>query len=162
VQAEAAASLLPGRPAQARQSVEIIGDTARQALAELRRLLGVLRGPAEEIETEPSPSLSELGTVLDQVRTAGLPVEVRTGGPPAAGAPGVALPAYRIVREARTNTLKHAPASRAVVPLASEPDFIPVPGANSGPAALATVPVAATPSLAAEPAPSPALPPNRV
>jgi signal transduction histidine kinase len=181
VQAEAAASLLPGRPAQARQSVEIIGDTARQALAELRRLLGVLRGPAEEIETEPSPSLSELGAVLDQVRAAGLPVEFRTGGQPAALAPGVELTAYRIVQEALTNTLKHAPASQAVVMLGYEPDFITVTVANSGPAAaLATVPAAAAPSLvspparpaagpwpaapgpslAAEPAPSLALPPD--
>jgi signal transduction histidine kinase len=153
VQAEAAASLLPGRPAQARQSVEIIGDTARQALAELRRLLGVLRGPAEEIETEPSPSLSELGAVLDQVRAAGLPVEFRTGGQPAALAPGVELTAYRIVQEALTNTLKHAPASQAVVTLAYEPDFITVTVANSGPAAaLATVPAAAAPSLIPPPA----------
>ena len=172
VQAEAAASLLPGRPAQARQSVEIIGDTARQALAELRRLLGVLRGPAEEIETEPSPSLSELGAVLDQVRAAGLPVEFRTGGQPAALAPGVELTAYRIVQEALTNTLKHAPASQAVVTLAYEPDFITVTVANSGPAApaLAALPAAgpdrvpaqaAAPSPAAEPVPSLAPPPDQ-
>jgi signal transduction histidine kinase len=147
VQAEAAASLLPGRPAQARQSVEIIGDTARQALAELRRLLGVLRGPAEEIETEPSPSLSELGAVLGQVRAAGLPVEFRTGGQPAALAPGVELTAYRIVQEALTNTLKHAPASQAVVTLAYEPDFVTVTVANSAPP---------TATLAAVPAPGPA------
>ncbi len=136
VQAEAAASLLPGRPAQARQSVDIIGDTARQALTELRRLLGVLRGPAGEIETEPSPSLSELGTVLDQVRAAGLPVEFRTGGQPGSLAPGVELTAYRIVQEALTNALKHAPASQAVVTLAYEPGFVTVTVANSdsGPA----------------------------
>jgi len=53
VQAEAAASLLPGRPAEARRSVEVIGDTARQALTELRRLLGVLRKPSEPLETAP-------------------------------------------------------------------------------------------------------------
>ena len=157
VQAEAAASLLPDRPAQARQSVEIIGDTARQALAELRRLLGVLRGPAEEIETEPSPSLSELGAVLDQVRAAGLPVEFRTGGQPAALAPGVELTAYRIVQEALTNTLKHAPASQAVVTLAYEPDFVTVTVANSAPpGALAAVPAAAAAqSLAGAPPPAP-------
>src|SRR6185437_9661737 len=93
--------------------------------------------PAEEIETEPSPSLSELGAVLDQVRAAGLPVEFRTGGQPAALAPGVELTAYRIVQEALTNTLKDAPASQAVVTLAYEPDFITVTVANSGPATLA-------------------------
>ena len=67
VQAEAATSLLPGRPADARRSVEIIGDTARQALTELRRLLGVLRRPSERLETAPSASLGELEDVLDQV-----------------------------------------------------------------------------------------------
>ncbi len=57
VQAEAAASLLPGQPAQAERSVNIIGDTARLALTELRRLLGVLRGPSERRQTAPSASL---------------------------------------------------------------------------------------------------------
>ena len=57
VQAEAAASLLPGRPDQARSAVDIIGDTARQALTELRRLLGVLRGPAERLR-RPRPRRS--------------------------------------------------------------------------------------------------------
>lgn len=57
VQAEAAASLLPGRPEQARKAVDIIGDTARQALTELRRLLGVLRGPSERPQTA-SPNAS--------------------------------------------------------------------------------------------------------
>ncbi|MEP7024871.1 MAG: histidine kinase, partial [Actinomycetota bacterium] len=102
VQAEAAASLLPGRPDQARQSVEIIGDTARQALTELRRLLGVLHGPGVELQTEPSPSLGELDSVLDQVRGAGLPVDFRVEGTPCALAPGVGLTAYRIVQEALT------------------------------------------------------------
>ncbi|HEY2264648.1 MAG TPA: response regulator, partial [Streptosporangiaceae bacterium] len=59
VQAEAASSLLPGRPDQARRSVEVIGDTARQALTELRRLLGVLRRPSARLETAPSASLGE-------------------------------------------------------------------------------------------------------
>jgi signal transduction histidine kinase len=71
VQAEAANSLLPGHPAGAGRSVEIIGQTARLALTELRRLLGVLRGPAERPETTPSASLAELDMVLDQVRSAG-------------------------------------------------------------------------------------------
>ena len=70
VQAEAAASLLPGRPDRARSAVDIIGDTARQALTELRRLLGVLRGPSERAETAPAASLGELGEVLEQVREA--------------------------------------------------------------------------------------------
>jgi signal transduction histidine kinase len=131
VQAEAAASLLPGRPDQAKQSVEIIGDTARQALTELRRLLGVLRGPGEELQTAPSPSLGELGAVLELVRGTGLPVDFRVEGTPCVLSPGVDLTAYRIVQEALTNTMRHAPAAHAAVTLSYEPGYVTVSVANS-------------------------------
>jgi len=133
VQAEAATSLLPDKPAQARRSVEIIGDTARLALTELRRLLGVLRGPSERLETAPSVSLGEIGGVLDQVRGTGLPVDFEIVGTPGPLAPGVDLTAYRIVQEALTNTVRHARADRAVVRLCYEPGYITVSVADSGP-----------------------------
>jgi signal transduction histidine kinase len=133
VQAEAATSLLPDKPAQARRSVEIIGDTARLALTELRRLLGVLRGPSERLETAPSASLGELGGVLDQVREAGLAVDLEVVGTPGPLAPGVDLTAYRIVQEALTNTIRHAHAARAAVTLSYEPGYITVSVADSGP-----------------------------
>ncbi|HEY7016708.1 MAG TPA: sensor histidine kinase [Streptosporangiaceae bacterium] len=132
VQAEAASSLLPGRPAEARRSVDIIGDTARQALTELRRLLGVLRGPSEQLETAPSMSLAGLGEVLDQVRGAGLPVDFQVVGTPSTLSPGVDLTAYRIVQEALTNTIRHAQAARAEVTLIYEPGFITVSVTDSG------------------------------
>jgi signal transduction histidine kinase len=133
VQAEAATSLLPDKPAQARRSVEIIGDTARLALAELRRLLGVLRGPSERLETAPSASLGELGGVLDQVRGAGLAVDFEVVGTPGPLAPGVDLTAYRIVQEALTNTIRHAHADRAAVTLSYEPGYVTVRVADTGP-----------------------------
>jgi signal transduction histidine kinase len=133
VQAEAAASLLPGRPEQARRSVDVIADTARQALAELRRLLGVLRGPAERPETAPSASLTELDALLDQVRGAGLPVELTVKGRSSPLPPGVDLTVYRIVQEALTNTVRHAAAARACVTLAYEPGYVTVSVADSGP-----------------------------
>jgi signal transduction histidine kinase len=133
VQAEAATSLLPGKPDQARRSVEIIGDTARLALTELRRLLGVLRGPSEQLETAPSASLGELAGVLDQVRGAGLAVDFEVVGTPCPLAPGVDLTAYRIVQEALTNTIRHAHAASAMVTLSYEPGFITVSVADSGP-----------------------------
>ena len=132
VQAEAAASLLPGRPDQARSAVDIIGDTARQALTELRRLLGVLRGPAERLETAPSASLGDLGEVLDQVRGAGLPVDFEVVGTPGPLSPGVDLTAYRIVQEALTNTIRHARATQAAVTLRYEPGYITVSVTDSG------------------------------
>jgi signal transduction histidine kinase len=126
VQAEAATSLLPGRPAEAAQSVEVIAATARQALTELRRLLGVLRGPADQLETAPSVSLADLGTVLDQVRGSGLAVDLTVEGTPGPLAPSVDLTAYRIVQEALTNTVRHANAARAAVTLCYEPGFVTV------------------------------------
>jgi signal transduction histidine kinase len=132
VQAEAAASLLPGRPEQARSAVDVIGDTARQALTELRRLLGVLRGPSERLQTAPTASLGELGEVLDQVRGTGLPVDFEVVGTPGPLSPGVDLTAYRIVQEALTNTIRHARATQATVMLRYEPGYITVSVTDSG------------------------------
>jgi len=135
VQAEAAASLLPAQPERARQSVDVIGDTARQALAELRRLLGVLRGPAERPPpaTSPTASLTDLPGVLAKVREAGLPVEFEITGTPAMLAPGIELTAFRIVQEALTNTLRHADAAQAHVTVAYEPGYVTLSVADSGP-----------------------------
>jgi signal transduction histidine kinase len=126
VQAEAASSLLPAHPDDAARSVEVIADTARQALTELRRLLGVLRGPADHLETAPSMSLADLGPVLDQVRRTGLAVELTVRGTPCPLTPGVDLTAYRIIQEALTNTLRHANAAHAAVGLCYEPGFVTV------------------------------------
>jgi len=133
VQAEAATSLLPDRPIEATRSVEIIASTARQALTELRRLLGVLRGPSDHLETSPSVSLTELDAVLAQVRGAGLAVELTVLGTPGPLAPGIDLTAYRIVQEALTNTIRHTHASQAAVTLSYEPGYVTVSVTDSGP-----------------------------
>jgi signal transduction histidine kinase len=136
VQSEAAASLLPGRPAEASKSVQIIGDTAREALTELRRLLGVLRGPPGPEDrqpiTAPSPSIGELDEVLVQVRQAGIAVDLRVEGNPSKLAPGVDLTAYRIVQEALTNTVRHSGASTAVVTVSYEPGYVTVSVTDTG------------------------------
>jgi signal transduction histidine kinase len=138
VQSEAAASMLPGRPEEASKSVEIIGRTAREALTELRRLLGVLRGPANvdgRATTEPNPSISQLDSVLGQVRQAGLAVDLRVEGSPSKLPPGVDLAAFRIVQEALTNTVKHSGAGEAEVTVRYEPGFVTVSvkdGGNGG------------------------------
>ncbi len=140
VQSEAAAALLPGRPAEAGQAVAIIGQTAREALAELRRLLGVLRGPADvngRAATAPAPSISELDEVLEQVRQAGIAVDLRIEGRPGKLPPGVDLTAYRIVQEALTNTVKHSGAGEAVVTVSYEPGYVTVSVTDTGNAAVA-------------------------
>jgi len=134
VQSEAAASLLPDRPEAAGKSVEIIGQTAREALTELRRLLGVLRGPSDrrQAATSPSPSISELDEVLLQVRQAGIAVDLRVEGSPNKLAPGVDLTAYRIVQEALTNTVRHSGASQAAVIVSYEPGYVTVSVTDAG------------------------------
>ena len=93
-----------------------IEDTGRQALTELRRLLGLLRREDDELALGPPPSLRHLDALTATVRAAGLPVDVRVDGQPIDLPPGVDLSAYRIIQEALTNALKHAgPAHASVV-----------------------------------------------
>jgi signal transduction histidine kinase len=141
VQSDAVATLLPGQPVQAVKHVEIIGQTAREAMGELRRLLGVLRTPAADRrtpDTAPLPSVSQLGMVLDQVREAGISVELRVEGSTARLAPAVDLAAYRIVQEALTNTVRHSGADKAAVTLRYEPGYVTVSVTDTGHGAAAT------------------------
>ncbi|URM90274.1 sensor histidine kinase [Streptomyces sp. MRC013] len=109
VQADGAAYVLDAAPDQARQALETISSTGRQALAEMRRLLGILRTgePEEAGQYVPQPDVQQIGDLVEQVRTAGLPVDFRVEGTPRRLPTGVELTAYRIVQEALTNTRKH-------------------------------------------------------
>ena len=92
-----------------------IETTGREALTEMRRLLGILRRDGEGAPLEPPASLRGLETLAEQMREAGLPVEVHVDGERRPLPPGVDLSAYRIVQEALTNALKHAGPARAAV-----------------------------------------------
>ncbi|MEU2113716.1 sensor histidine kinase [Streptomyces sp. NPDC019507] len=109
VQADGAAYVLDAAPDQARQALETISSTGRQALAEMRRLLGVLRtGDAPESgEYVPQPDVEQIKELVEQVRGSGLTVDFRIEGTPRPLPSGVELTAYRIVQEALTNTRKH-------------------------------------------------------
>jgi signal transduction histidine kinase len=116
LQARGARHALDSEPAEAGEAIDAIERTATQALAEMRRLLGMLRASDHEAALAPQPSLTQLERLAASVRDAGLPVQVRVEGVPRELAPGVDLSAYRIVQEALTNALKHAgPASAEVV-----------------------------------------------
>ena len=116
LQARGGRKVLEADPEEARQAFDAIDRTASAALAEMRRLLGLLRESDEGLALAPPPTLSRLDELVAQVREAGLPVEVAIEGERAALPPGVDLSAYRIVQEALTNALKHAgPATARVV-----------------------------------------------
>ncbi|NWF27018.1 sensor histidine kinase [Streptomyces sp. PKU-EA00015] len=109
VQADGAAYVLDAAPDQAKQALETISSTGRQALAEMRRLLGVLRtGDAPESgEYVPQPDVEQIQELVEHVRAAGLTVDFKIEGTPRPLPSGVELTAYRIVQEALTNTRKH-------------------------------------------------------
>ncbi|MEW1827855.1 histidine kinase [Streptomyces sp. NPDC088196] len=118
--ADGAAVLTTRDPARTEQALHLIGDTGRQAMDELRRVLGVLRDSPEREDTSrsPQPGVADLDTLLDRVRAAGLPVAYGTVGPVDALGRGVQLTVFRVVQEALTNTLKHVgPGSTAEVTL---------------------------------------------
>jgi signal transduction histidine kinase len=118
VQASAGEELFDRDPARARESLSSVAATGRAALAELRRLLGVIRAE-EENEVGPAyapqPGIAYLDELIRQVQETGLAVELSVLGEPRELPEGVGLCAYRIVQEALTNTLKHAHASHAEV-----------------------------------------------
>lgn len=107
VQADGAAYVLDNSPQQAKEALSTIASTGRQALVEMRRLLGVLRTTDTTEEYVPQPGVAELPELLDQVRTAGLPVDFDSAGDPQELPRGVELTVYRIVQEALTNVRKH-------------------------------------------------------
>ncbi|MFI6288689.1 sensor histidine kinase [Streptomyces sp. NPDC051018] len=109
VQADGAAYVLDAAPDQAKQALETISTTGRQALAEMRRLLGVLRtgDTPESGEYVPQPDVQQIEDLVEQVRKAGLTVDFKIEGTPRPLPSGVELTAYRIVQEALTNTRKH-------------------------------------------------------
>ncbi|MEU8890273.1 sensor histidine kinase [Streptomyces sp. NPDC048442] len=109
VQADGAAYVMDASPEQAKQALETISMTGRQALAEMRRLLGVLRTGEQQVSGEyvPQPDVQQIEDLVEQVRTAGLTVDFKIEGTARPLPSGVELTAYRIVQEALTNTRKH-------------------------------------------------------
>jgi signal transduction histidine kinase len=135
VQAGAARLVLDADPdpARAREAVAAIEATANRAMAEMRRALGILRDTEQAgAALAPLPGLDRLPALLDQVRTAGLPVDLRVEGTPRPLATSVDLSLYRIVQEALTNALKHARATRAEVVVCYGPHDITVEVTDDG------------------------------
>ena len=117
VQAAAAQQVLPHSPERATDALVAIQDIGRQAVVELRRMLGILRAQGESPSLAPEPGVAALEDLVAQVREVGLPVELTVEGEAKPLSSGVDRSAYRIVQEALTNTLKHAGPATAEVTL---------------------------------------------
>ena len=124
--------MLDAEPAEARGAFDTIERTGQEALGEMRRLLGLLRESEDEPALAPQPTLARLEELVQQVRDAGLPVELAIEGEPTELPPGVDLSAYRIVQEALTNALKHAGPANARVTVRYADDNLELEIADDG------------------------------
>jgi signal transduction histidine kinase len=133
VQADAAEAALEHDPARAGAPLRTIRGSAHDALAEMRRMLGVLRAGDEGSEHSPQPGLAQLPELVEHAQAAGLPVALEVDGEPRPLAPSLDLTAYRIVQEALTNVRKHAPGAPTTVRLAWSPATLELAIRDSGP-----------------------------
>jgi signal transduction histidine kinase len=132
VQASAVRRLMRPDQAKERAALETVEATGREALGEMRRMVGVLRNGSGAPDLTPPPTLDQLDRLVENFREAGLEVELRTDGAPGPLPPGLDLTAYRLVQEALTNTLKHAQATSAVVSVQYRPDVLVISVRDDG------------------------------
>ena len=117
---------------ETREALAAIERTGRDAMVEMRRLVGMLRAEDEEIALAPLPSLDHLHALAEHVTRAGLPVEVEVTGDRRELAPGLDISGYRIVQEALTNALKHAGPASATVRVRYGPGELEIEVADDG------------------------------
>jgi signal transduction histidine kinase len=132
VQASAARRLLRPHQEKEREALLVVEQTGREALAEMRRMVGVLRRPEEAPALAPQPTLEQIERLVEQTRDAGLPVDLRIEGEPIPLPAGLDLTAYRLVQEGLTNTLKHARAQRAEVVVRYDDGFVELTVSDDG------------------------------
>ncbi len=136
-----ARDVLHTRPDRADETLARVETSGEQGLAELRRMLTVLRAPGASADSRPMPALTDLDELVGDYRAAGLPVELRVTGKPRALSGGLELSVYRITEEALTNVLKHARPSQVTVTLAYRDGSIDVAVTDDGATGLARAPV---------------------
>jgi signal transduction histidine kinase len=128
VQAGAAQQLVERDPAAAREHLEAVHRIAKEAMTEMRRLLDVLR--EDDASYTPQPGLARVPELVEEARSAGVPVEVIEEGSPRDLPAGVDLVAYRVVQESLTNVRKHAPGAPTRIALDYEPRGISIDVSN--------------------------------
>jgi signal transduction histidine kinase len=140
VQAGAARRVLDEDPQAAKAAIARIETTGRDGMAEMRRLIGILKEDAAEAERTPQPGLADLDGLLETVRASGVAVELVTEGEPRALSSGADLTAFRVVQEALTNVMKHAGRANARVLLRWLDDALEIEVADDGRGPTAAAP----------------------
>jgi signal transduction histidine kinase len=133
VQAGAARHVLKASPEQATGALRAVEASGREAMAELRHLLGLLSPDGEDVSLAPQPGVEQLESLVRRVGEAGLPVTLHIEGQPRPLPPGIDLTAYRIVQEALTNALKYAGQARTDVILDYRESGLKVEVLDDGP-----------------------------
>lgn len=137
VQAGMGAHVIDDHPEDAKAALAAISDTSRRTLQEMRRLLGVLRDEEGERSHAPAPGLGELPALVEEVRKAGVDVDLSIDGLQTCVPHGVELSAYRLVQEGLTNVIKHAGPASATVTVHCEPTEVRVEVTDDGRGAAA-------------------------
>jgi signal transduction histidine kinase len=122
IQAGAARTLLGRDPERSAEALRAVESNGREALGELRRMLGLLTGGDTEPALAPQPGLEQLDRLIERVGQAGLAVDLHVEGTPRPLSPGLDLAAYRIIQEALTNALKHASGAKIQIRVAYSPE----------------------------------------
>jgi signal transduction histidine kinase len=132
VQAEAAEELLNDHPDRARESLQTIQRMSREALGEMRHMLGMMRDGDTEERPAPQPTLDQLPDLIERHEALGLPAELRVEGTPRPLPPGLEVSAYRVVQESLANVRKHAGGVPACVTVTFEADSLELEIADDG------------------------------
>jgi signal transduction histidine kinase len=137
VQAGVGAHVIRTDPAAAEHSLDVIADTSRRALEQTRSMLGMLREESDDGTRPPTHGLDDLPALVEDVRAAGLDVELTRSGMASGVDAAVSLAAYRIVQESLTNVIKHSAATTATVVVATDEDRLDLDISDPGPARAA-------------------------
>lgn len=132
VQTSGVRRLLRPEQEQEREALLAVEQTGREALAEMRRVVGALRDPEEGPALAPRPSLSRVDKLVAQARETGLPVDLEIEGEPVPLSAGVDVTAYRLVQEGLTNAIKHAAARHAEVRVRYDGDQVEIEVCDDG------------------------------
>jgi len=132
VQAQAAEELLDSHPERARDSLQTIQRMSREALSEMRQMLGIMRDGDSASTVQPQPTLDQLPSLIERQEALGMAVALRVEGVSRALPPGLELSAYRVIQESLANVRKHAGNSRARVTVTFQPDALDLEIADDG------------------------------